>query len=314
MRQASSQFLKVSSLHTVRIQLSGNPNGIPLVLLHGGPGMGINLKELEAYDPTFYHIITFDQRGAGQSMPAGETRENTTADLIEDINKICNHLAIQDFILAGGSWGTTLALLYAQQYPKRIKGLVLRATDLARKEEMDWIYGPQGACTIFPDHWKEFTSILPMEDKEHVVGGYEKLLNNPNPSVQTIAASMWNQWPPATNSFTSYSQSFKNTKERDDALNYSKIGVHYFKRDFFIKENQILLNLDIIKHIPIQMVHGEKDMIVPVKGAVSLKDSHPLASLTIVKNTGHSITEPDLFSALSKAANSMKTLNLFTSS
>lgn len=286
--------------------MSGNPAGVPVIVLHGGPGAGINQKEIEAYDPVYYRIVTFDQRGAGESTPNGETKENTTADLIEDIDKIRTHLGIKDFILAGGSWGTTLALLYAQQHPKNVKGLILRATYLNRCEDMEWMYGPTGVRNLYPAHWDDFVSIIPENQRDNVVAAYETMINHTDPVIQTMAASTWNEWPaPTANAVTR--SIFRNQQERDEALHYAKVSVHYFTNNMFIAENEILSNIDRIKHIPIEIVHGNADMITRLCGAVALKNVHPLAELTIAKGAAHSIQEPDLFASLMSATERMKT-------
>lgn len=303
------QFLQVSPLHKLRLQLFGNPVGIPVIILHGGPGAGIHEKEIEAYDPAFYRIITFDQRGAGQSTPAGETRENTTTALIGDINRIRHHLGIRDFILAGGSWGTTLALLYAERHPQHVKGLVLRATYLNRKEDMDWMYGPSGANQIHPDHWAEFISIVPPDQRHQPPKAYKKLISSTNLQLQTEAISLWNEWPPAAPG-DPIRAIFNNAQERQDALDYSRLSAHYFASNMFMKENEILLNIDRIRHIPIEMVHGAEDMIVKPDGAMALQRAHPLAHLEIVDGCGHAVRQPALFAALIRASERMKTRRL----
>lgn len=309
MQSLENQFLQVSSLHTLRLQISGNPEGVPLILLHGGPGAGIHQKEVEAYDPSYYRIITFDQRGTGQSTPPGETRANTTRDLIADINKIRKHLRIGSFVLAGGSWGTTLALLYAERHPRNVAGLILRATYLNRQQDMDWMYGTDGVKHIYPDHWNEFTSIIPEKSRAEPVRAYRKLINSGIPQVQTDAISLWNEWPPAAHG-DPMRLVFNNAQERAEALQYSRIGVHYFASNMFMKDNQILMNIDRIRHIPIEMVHGAQDMIVKPDGALALKQAHPLANLEIVDGCGHAVRQSDLFAALIRAAGRMKTRRL----
>lgn len=309
MHKARSEFLQVSDLHNIRLQISGNPHGVPLILLHGGPGAGINQNEITAYDPDYYRIITFDQRGAGLSTPAGEVRQNTTLHLIDDINKIRTHLGIDDFILAGGSWGTTLALLYAIRHPEPVKGLILRATYLNRREDMDWMYGATGAALLHPDHWAEFLSVLRKEERNQPVAAYERRLNSHDSAIQTEAASLWNEWPPAKQGNPTR-LTFNNAQERDDAVNYSKIGVHYFNRHMFMGYDEILENVDRISHIPMEIVHGAADAIVHPDGAIALAAAHPLATLTIVEGCGHAISEPALQAALAESAHRIKNRKL----
>lgn len=309
MSSLENQFLRVSSLHTIHLQISGNPQGVPLILLHGGPGAGIHQTEVQAYDPSYYRIIAFDQRGTGQSTPPGEIRFNTTRSLITDINKIRKHLQIGNFVLAGGSWGTTLALLYAEHHPQNVAGLILRATYLNRRQDMEWMYGADGVKHLYPDHWDEFTSIVPERSRTRPVTAYKKLINSSDPQVQTEAISLWNEWPPAAPG-DPMRLVFSNTQEHAEALQYSKIGVHYFASNMFMKENEILMNIGRIQHIPIEMVHGAQDMIVKPDGALALQQAHPLAALEIVNGCGHAVRQPDLFAALQRAAERMKTRKL----
>ncbi len=293
-------YLQVSALHRIRYREYGNAAGIPLILLHGGPALGIIEREVSAYDRRYFRIIAFDQRGAGKSEPPGETRENTTQDLIGDISKLRDFLNIRNFILAGGSWGATLALLYAERHPENIRGLVLRATYLNRREDMDWMYGPGGVRAIYPERWADFVACIPENEGGDTIAAYNRLLNSPDVEKRNEAAATWDEWPPATADMPPTRRLFGNDEELRRHLDYCKVSIHYWSNRLFMKENEILNNIGRIAKIPIEMVHGADDMVVRPDCSIAIQRAHPNARLTLVEGASHSIQDPALFRALSQ--------------
>ncbi|OFZ31694.1 MAG: prolyl aminopeptidase [Bdellovibrionales bacterium RIFCSPHIGHO2_01_FULL_40_29] len=301
-----SEFLKVSDLHTIYVEQCGNPKGRPVLFLHGGPGGGCNSDHRRFFDPAHYHIILFDQRGSGRSTPAAELKDNTTWDLVADIEKIRTHLNINDWIVFGGSWGSTLALAYAITHVEKVKGLILRGIFLCRPSEIKWFY-QEGASQIFPDAWEKYFNHIPEAERGDFVTAYYKRLTHENSDIRLTAARIWSQWEAATSRLFVDPQSIEDFEEPVLALQFARIECHYFINDSFFKTNNFLLeNIEKIRHIPTAIVQGRYDVVCPVRSAWDLHKAWPEAALNIIADAGHSANEPGIRSKLIECTNAFK--------
>ncbi|AGH94707.1 prolyl aminopeptidase [Pseudobdellovibrio exovorus] len=293
-----TEFLKVSDLHTLYVEQCGNPKGRPVIFLHGGPGGGINSDHRRFFDPEHYRIVLFDQRGSGQSTPAAELRENSTWDLVQDIEKIREHLGIQDWIVFGGSWGSTLALAYAETHPERVKGLILRGIFLCRPSEIKWFY-QFGASEIFPDVWESYSEFIPEQERHDFVSAYYKRLTHEDPAIRLEAAKRWSKWEAATSRLI---VDLKAVEEFDDptfALQFARIECHYFTNNAFFETNNFLIeNVGKIRHIPAVIVQGRYDVVCPARSAWDLHRAWPEADLHIIPDSGHAAGEAGTRSCL----------------
>ncbi|KAK1316236.1 Proline iminopeptidase [Acorus calamus] len=300
----SSGFLKVSDLHTVYWEQSGNPSGHPVVFLHGGPGAGTSPNNRRFFDPEFYRIILFDQRGAGKSTPHACLDENTTWDLIKDIEKLREHLDIPKWQVFGGSWGSTLALAYSQTHPDKVTGLVLRGIFLLRKKELDWFY-EGGAAAIFPDAWESFRDFIPENERDNFISAYDKRLNSDDLQTQYMAAKIWTTWELRTAHLLPNEEHIKKGEDDIFSLAFARIENHYFvNRGFFPTESFLLDNINKIRHIRTSIVQGRYDVCCPMMSAWDLHKAWPEAELKVVPNAGHSANEPAVGAEL-VAANEM---------
>ncbi len=304
----SHDFLKVSELHTIFLEQCGNPNGRPVLFLHGGPGGGISPDHRRYFDPDHYRVILFDQRGCGKSTPAAELRENTTWDLVGDIEKIRAHLNIKDWVVFGGSWGSTLALAYAETHPQHVKALILRGIFLCRPSEIKWFY-QFGASEIFPDVWEAYFNHIPAAERHDFVSAYYKRLTHTDPSVRLNAAKVWSKWEAATSRLF---VDLKAIDEFDDptfALQFARIECHYFTNNsFFETDNFLIENISKIRGIPTTIVQGRYDVVCPVRSAWDLHRAFPEAELHIVSDSGHAAGEPGIRSKLIEATNKYRYL------
>jgi proline iminopeptidase len=295
-----TEFLKVSDIHTLYVEQCGNPKGRPVVFLHGGPGGGLSTDHRRFFDPDHYRIILFDQRGAGKSTPPAELKENTTWNLVQDIEQIREHLDIKDWIVFGGSWGSTLALAYAETHPERVKALILRGIFLCRPSEIKWFY-QFGASEIFPDIWESYCNHIPAEERHDFVSAYYKRLTDVDKSVRLNAAKVWSKWEAATSRLFI---DLKSVDEFDDptyALQFARIECHYFMNNAFFNTNNYLIeNISKIKHIPTTLVQGRYDVVCPVRSAWDLHKAFPEAVLNIISDSGHAAGEPGIRSELIK--------------
>jgi proline iminopeptidase len=301
-----SGFLRVSDLHSLYYEEVGNPQGQPVVYLHGGPGAGINPLARRFYDPDFYRIILFDQRGAGQSTPHAELRENTTWDLVADVERVREMLGIERWLVFGGSWGSSLSLAYAIRHPERVVGLVMRGIFLCRPSELDWLY-KEGASHVFPEGWDQFIAPIPLAERGDLLRAYYQRLIDPDPAVQQAAAWPWNRWE------TQCSRHFPDLAalEKDDrplaTLAMSRIETHYFVNHcFFPDENYLLEKAPAINHIPTIIVQGRYDMVCPIRSAWDLKKVMPAADLRLVADGGHSVREAGVAARLVQATEDFK--------
>ncbi|MBC7740685.1 MAG: prolyl aminopeptidase [Bdellovibrionaceae bacterium] len=298
--------LKVSALHTLYVEQCGNPNGRPVLFLHGGPGGGINSDHRRFFDPEHYRIILFDQRGSGKSIPAAELKENTTWDLVSDIEKIRNHLQIKDWIVFGGSWGSTLALAYAITHAAVVKGLILRGIFLCRPSEIKWFY-QEGASQIFPDAWETFYNYIPATERTDLVKAFHKRLTGENEAVRLQAARIWSQWEAATSRLFVDPKSIAEFEEPTLALQFARIECHYFMNNaFFETENYLIEHISRIRSIPCVIIQGRYDVVCPARSAWDLHKSWPEAEIHIIADAGHAAGEPGIRSQLIAATNLFK--------
>lgn len=297
----SQEMLQVSSLHRIYLEQSGNPEGKPVILLHGGPGGGSTPTLRRFHDPEKYRIICFDQRGCGRSTPHAELRENTTWDLVADIEKIRTFLHIDKWQVFGGSWGSTLSLAYAQTHPDRVSELVLRGIFLARKFEIDWLYS-NGASIIFPDIFEDYQEYIPENERHDMVGAYYKRLTDRNPAVQIEAARRWARWEASIISLLPDPERVKEFSEDSYAIAFARIECYYFKNKAFFKtDDHLLRNIEPIRQIPGTIIHGRYDMCTPFINAWQLKKMWPEAELHIVEDGGHVSTEKGIIHQLVEA-------------
>ena len=290
--------LRVSALHTLYFEECGNPRGKPLVFLHGGPGGGIEPAYRRYFDPRKWRIVLFDQRGCGKSTPHAELRENTTWDIVADIERLRAHLGIEHWVVFGGSWGSTLSLAYAQTHPKRCKALVLRGIFLLRKSELRWFY-QEGASNIFPDAWERFIAPIPPRERGDMMRAYYKRLTSRSRATRLRAARAWSIWEASTIKLETDPQLVRNFGRSRFADAFARIEAHYFVNGGFLeREDQLLRNVGRIRHIPAVIVHGRYDVCCPMSSAWDLHGAWPEAKLVIVPAAGHSMSEPGIRSAL----------------
>ncbi len=302
-------MLKVSDIHEIYYEQSGNPEGKAILFLHGGPGSGTSPYHRRFFDPKHYRIILLDQRGSGKSKPIAELRENTTWDLVQDIEKIREHLGIKNWIVFGGSWGSTLSLSYAIKHPDRVNGLILRGIFLCRPWEIDWLYSEGGTSALFPDYWDTYVSLIPESERANMVKAYYKLLTSENSDIRLNAARVWSQWEAATSRLLVDEKAIHDFEEPNLALSFARIECHYFINNaFFPTNNWILENIQKITHIPGAIIQGRYDVVCPAQSAWELKKAWPAVKFTMVPDAGHSATEVGIRSALIQAADDFRRL------
>ena len=283
--------LPVSDLHTIYVEESGNKNGKPVIFLHGGPGGGVDPKYRRYFDPEKWRIIMFDQRGCGKSTPFADLEENTTWDLVSDIEKIRNHLSIDNWVVFGGSWGSTLSLAYSQTHPDSCKGLILRGIFLVRKKELDWFY-QEGANNIFPDRWESFLEPIPVEKRDNLMQAYYEILTGEDHSKKIEAAKAWSTWEGSTVRLLQDENFISDFSDDKFAEAFARIECHYFMNNcWFDSDNHLIENMHKIRHIPGVIIHGRYDIICPVIQAWDLYKVWPEADLHIIPDAGHSIFE-----------------------
>jgi len=290
--------LKVSDLHEIYFEQSGNPAGKPVVFLHGGPGGGSDAKQRRHFHPEKYRIVNFDQRGCGQSTPYASLEGNTTWDLVGDIEKIREHLRIERWQVFGGSWGSTLALAYAETHPGRVTELVLRGIFLLRKQEIQWFY-QRGASVLFPDAWEPFLEHIPVAERDDLLAAYYRRLTSEDAGVRVAAAKIWSGWEGATSKLLPDAAFTRHYEEDEFALAFARIEAHYFvNRGFMETDGQLLSNASRIRHIPGVIVQGRYDVVCPMESAWALHRAWPEAEFIITPDCGHSATEPSNSRAL----------------
>lgn len=293
--------LEVSELHTLYYEQCGNPQGKPVVFLHGGPGGGCNARCRQFFDPSAYRIVLFDQRGCGRSTPHAELRQNTTWDLVADIERLRIHLGISRWQVFGGSWGSTLALAYAQAHPQCVTELVLRGIFMLRRSELEWFY--QAGCdALFPDAWEKYLEPIPAVERGDLISAYHRRLTHEDADVRLAAARAWSVWEGST-SFLFQDAAYIDSSAADAfALAFARIECHYFVNGGFMREDgQLLHDVERIRQIPATIVQGRYDVVCPLRSAWDLHRAWPEARLEIVPDAGHSAYEPGIADALIRA-------------
>ncbi len=284
--------LTVDSPHVLYYEECGNPKGQPVIFVHGGPGGGLDPRYRRFFDPAHYRIVLFDQRGCGQSTPHAELSNNTTWHLVADMELLRKKLGIERWMVFGGSWGSTLALAYAQKHPAVVTALVLRGIFLLRKREIDWFY-QQGASHMFPDAWEPYLALIPATERGDMVAAYYKRLTSPDAKIRLEAARAWSIWEGSTSTLMYDKELVAKTGESDFALAFARIECHYFiNRGFMEVDDQLLRDAKKISHIPGVIVQGRYDVVCPAESAWALHRAWPKAELRIVPDAGHSAMEP----------------------
>lgn len=292
-------FLDTGDGHSIYVEESGNPNGKPVIFLHGGPGGGTNPGQRQLFDPDAYHIILFDQRGCGKSTPHASVENNTTWHLVADIERIREELGIDRWQVFGGSWGSTLALAYAETHPNRVTELVLRGIFMLRPYELTWFY-QQGASNIFPDVWESYLAPIPVEERGDLMSAYHRRLFGADQDAQIEAARAWSLWEWSTSALIPEVEGGSD----ETYLAFARIENHYFvNRGFFDRPDQLLEDAARLVDIPTVIIHGRYDVICPVRNAWELHRAMPHAELRIIPDAGHSVGEPGITDALIAATN-----------
>jgi proline iminopeptidase len=293
--------LRVSPVHDLYFEESGNPQGKPVVFLHGGPGGGTEPKHRRFFDPDAWRIVLFDQRGCGQSTPHASLEDNTTWRLVEDIEALRTHLGIDSWTVFGGSWGSTLALAYAETHPDRVSELVLRGIFLLRKQEIDWFY-QRGASALFADAWEGYLAPIPENERGDLLQAYHRRLTSEDAAVRQEAARAWSVWEGSTSCLYANPELIARTGQDDFALAFARIECHYFvNHGFFTRDAQLLEDARRIRHIPGVIVQGRYDVVCPMESAWALHRAWPEADLRLVADAGHSAMEPGIVHELVSA-------------
>jgi len=296
--------LALDRIHTMYWEESGNPHGVPVVFLHGGPGAGGAPNHRRFFDPAHYRIVIYDQRGAGRSTPLGEVRENTTPLLIADIERLRQHLGIEQWLVFGGSWGSTLALAYGEAHPARCLGFVLRGIFLCRPSEIDWFL--YGLKNIFPEAWQKFTAPLPASERGDLLSAYYQRLMDPDPAVHMPAARAWGVYEGSCSTLLPSPDTVAHFASDVVALGLARMEAHYFRHNIFLPTNSLLDDIGRIRHIPAVIVQGRYDAVCPVVSAHDLHHAWPEADYIIVPDAGHSAWEPGICAELVRAMERFK--------
>jgi len=303
-----SGYLRVSEVHELYYEESGNPRGKPAVFLHGGPGGGTDARMRCFFDPKRYRIVLFDQRGCGKSRPQASLVDNTTWHLVQDIEVIREQFGIDQWLVFGGSWGSTLALAYAETHPERVRGLILRGIFLCRPREITWFYeDSQGASAIFPEIWEQYVRIIPEAERGDMIRAYYKRLTSDDADGRLEAAQAWSNWEASALKLIPDQNLIDEFNEPEMAIALARIECHYFVNNcFFETDNYLIENIDRIRHIPGVIVHGRYDIVCPAMNAWDLHRAWPEATLKFIPNAGHAATEPGITDALVRATDSFR--------
>ena len=297
--------LKVSELHTIVYEQVGIPDGRPALFLHGGPGVGISPGYRRFFDPAHFRTVLVDQRGSGRSTPHAEIRENTTWDIVSDLEKLREHLGIDSWVVMGGSWGSLLALCYAIRHPDSVDGLIIRGIFLGRQFEIDWIHGPNGAALIYPDEWERYKA--PVADATDNVAAYSELLASDDQEKAAAVARAWTRWEGSMNTLFPDAEQLDNMLADATALSIARIESYYTANKFFLEsENFVLDNASKIAGIPLHIIQGRYDTICPPISAWELHKALPHSRLTIVPDGAHSPVDGGMTAKLVEAADSFR--------
>ncbi|MDA9050528.1 prolyl aminopeptidase [Pseudomonadales bacterium] len=297
-------MLDVDDVHSLYIDESGTPDGIPVLFVHSGPGSGCEFDSRCFFNPEKYRIILFDQRGSGRSKPHSDLTNNTSSDLIADMEKIRIFLGVDKWLLFGGGFGSMLSLLYAEEFSANVLGMVLRGIFLGRKADIDWVY-QDGANRFFPDHWEDFESPIPVSERDDYLAAYNRRINGADELARMGAAKAWSRWEADCSSLEPNPRLVKHFTDPHRAMARSRIGLHYFTNNCFLTDNQILNNVSRISDVPGIIVHGRYDVLCPVKNAHELHAAWPISQVYLVREAGHSATEHALIDALVRATRDM---------
>ncbi len=299
-----SFHLQVDDLHEIYVEESGSTDGVPVVYLHGGPGAGSDPFQRQLFDPERYRIVLFDQRGCGQSRPHAELKQNSTQHLISDMEHIRDHLGIEQWVVTGGSWGSTLALAYAQAHPERVLGIIVRGIFLSSKSELNWLY-QGGAGRIFPEYWEVFSKEIPLAERDDLLGAYHRRLTGSNELVRMKTAKIWALWEARIATLLPSNVMADGFSEPHRALSIARIEADYFVNQSYLQKGQLLDNMAKIADIPGYIVHGRYDMICLAEQAWKLHRAWPMSELYIVQAAGHAASEPGISAALIEAGNGL---------
>ena len=297
-------MLALDRIHTMYWEQCGNPHGVPVVFLHGGPGAGSAPNHRRFFDPAHYRTVIFDQRGSGRSTPLGELRENTTLHLIADIERLREHLGIERWLVFGGSWGSTLALAYGEAHPERCLGFVLRGIFLCRKSEIDWFL--YGLRNLFPEAWRAFAAIVPKNEQRDLLAAYYKRLIDPDPAVHMPAARAWSVYEGSCSTLLPSPDTVAYFASDVVALGLARMEAHYFTNDIFLPENSLLANIGRLAAIPAIIVQGRYDAVCPIISADDLHRAWPQGQYVVVPDAGHSAWEPGICAELVRAMERFK--------
>ncbi|HEY1461119.1 MAG TPA: prolyl aminopeptidase [Casimicrobiaceae bacterium] len=293
--------LALDALHTMHWEESGNALGVPVVFLHGGPGGGSSPDHRRYFDPRFYRIIVYDQRGAGSSTPLGELLDNTTPHLVADLERLREHLGVEKWLLFGGSWGSTLAIAYSEAHAERVLGLVLRGIFLCRLQEIRWfLYDMR---FLFPEAWRAFSEFLPNAERGDLLGAYHRRLISADPAVHLPAAHAWSRYESSCSTLLPDPELVAHFDEDAVALAIARIEAHYFVNNIFLRDNALLADIDRIRHLPCTVVQGRYDAVCPIMSADDLHRAWPEAEYIVVPDAGHSAREPGIARQLVAATN-----------
>jgi len=294
--------VEVSEGHSLYVEECGRPDGLPVVFVHGGPGAACERYHRQFFDPEIYRIVLFDQRGCGRSVPHAALEGNTTQALVSDMEFIRAELGIDKWIVFGGSWGSTLGLVYAETCPDRVLGLILRGIFLCRPRDIHWFY-QDGAAYLLPDQWEDFLGPIPEAEQHDMVGAYYRRLTGDDEIAKMAAAKAWSLWEARASTLLPKAAVVDHFVNPKTALSLARIECHYFTNDSFLSEDQIIRNASRLQEIPGVIVHGRYDMVCPLEQAWALHEVWPGARLQIIPDAGHSATEPGIVDALIAATN-----------
>lgn len=290
-------FLETDSKHAVYVELSGNPNGIPVIFLHGGPCSGTKPDHRRFFNPDLYHIILFDQRGCGQSLPFGELELNTTQDLLDDMERIRIQLGIKKWLVFGGSWGGTLGLLYTQQHHDKVLGMIIRGVFLARQQDMAWFI-ESGANRVYPEQWQRLVDCVPVQAQINLVEGLWSAINSEDHKANAKVAKEWSAWNGQLAMGKAFQSSSQDEPVSEKMVKQVRMEIHYAVQHYFIEDNHILEHCDVLQNIPTTIIHGQYDLVCPMEAGLSLYKALPNADYIVLPTAGHIAQHEEMIDAL----------------